>query len=147
MAVPLMLPPIPRPVSVKREQTGDPRLDRIQEDLRRTADALNATLVILSAHPLMRARPIAVRFPNPGSFKTVRHNLGEPAVCFPMRQNYDAGAAGPAFAENPTQPATIDKNNELSIASTQVCNVVLLFVPRALVDLAIDTSLNQSPVL
>ena len=136
--------PIPRPVAISREHVGDARLERVQEDLRKTTEALNATLAVLSVCPFAVGRMISVRLvANTGL--TVRHNLGTQATFILARPNYNGnGTASTVQESSAALQQGLDKNNQLSVYATASGVFDLWFYPVA--SRAIDNATGQSTV-
>lgn len=113
----------PKAFQERREATDDRATGRRDQNLVDLGALLNAI-------PFLRGRLVTCKFAAGGTYYTFRHNLGVPAACFVIRQNYDAGggAAGPTFAENPSQ-AGLDVKNELSLAADNVCTVDMWMYP------------------
>lgn len=117
--------PSPRVFQERREATDDRATARREQTTIDLAANLNTI-------PFLRGKIVACKFTAAGTYYTFRHGLGVPAACFVIRQNYDAagGAAGPTFAENPSQ-AGLDTKNEISLVANNICTVDMWFYPRA----------------
>lgn len=130
------------------EQTGNPQLDRIQANVRKLISMLRNIPFLWdrSLVPyLWGGKLISVTFASAGTEQIIQHNLGVPAACFVVRENYNSlGAMNkPAFAESVPQPTTIDPTTHLALIASAVCSVDLWFYPRASKE--IDSVSHQSP--